>query len=336
MSENHNSNIVCVSVEGYILEKDFVCKEFCLLDRDSNFLYHTTVKSENEVDIYSEKDQVRISYEEKTFGLEFDSGDTEINELIEFVYPLIKTKKVIVEHLFTVNWLKELFHTYGDINCKDVGKWFEDEPYTFDSPNVDCHYHDMDLIPRCALQNVISLNKSLSVVLPHLKDPDNTLCIGIAGFNLQDHGFKCKEFCVSSLDSTYLYHTTVKIPKMDKHAYEFYTSSILFQTTHGNGLEFAGGEITLDELISRMTPVFKGKKLLVKDYEHLFWLQKTFKNDVDVHFVDVRRPYCTRSIEFPVCVYHKNLNISRCRKYCALWHSTMLTRNFLHLYEQTK
>lgn len=338
MGENRNYNIVCVSAEGLFVANEFVCKEFCLLDRESNFLYHTTIKSSKKIDEYSPTEQESILWKAKNFGLEYDCGDIELNEFIQQVFPMLKDKRVVVEHLFTAHWLKNLFEIYGDIDCVAVGKWFKYLPCMDDDLADSCHYHDSDAVAECALLNVLGLNKGISVVLPHLQDLQNTLCIGVEGYDLFDDGFVCKEICILSMDSTHMFHTTVKSP--NGPLYEDYHSLITFETKFGNGLPFDCGEITLDELMEKIIPLIKGKKILVKDISHMFWLQKFFKDHGDLQFIYVGAPYCAMLFEPPECSYHKQSNFntckSKCKKYCAMWQAMVMQRNILQLHKIIK
>lgn len=328
-------DIVCVSAEGFLLKNEFICKEFCLVNCASHFLYHTTIKSVKKFSDYSTNEQQKIQFDSNSF--EFDCGDIEINEFIDHVFPMIKGKKVVVVHTLTVDWMKNIFQKYGDIDCVAVGKWFEDEPCMNDDLKDTCHYHDEEsiLVNKCALFNALGLNKGISVVLPHLKNIENTFCISLAGFNLHDYGFICKEICVLSLDSKYSLHVTIKSP--EKGVSSHCVSLVRFETSYGNGLSFNCGELTLNELKEKLIPVIGGKKVLVKSWCHLFWLQKLFRNYVDFQFINARTPYDSLFFESPDCPHHKPVSKKpKLNKYCAKRQATILRRNVLHLFEQTK
>lgn len=340
MTEKHSSNLVCVSAEGFVLKNDFICKEFSLLDCDSNFLYHTTIKSSKKYLDYSQSERKDISFASKyTFGLEFDCGEIEMHEFIEQVFPMLKGKKVIVEHLYTAFWLKKLFEAYGDIDCEDVGKWFQDYPCMNDKLESVCQYHDSDSIctTNCTLANVLGLKKSVCKILPHLKDLDNTLCIGVAGFDLHDDGFLCKEICLLSLNSAYMFHTTVKTSNDRKSIHKSYMSSIKFESEYIHGLEYDCGETTLDEMIQKMKPLIQGKRILVTNHTHLFWLQEMFKF-IDFQFVQVGKPFFEMfRTEFPDCSYHhvKDTGFNQWKTHCAMRQAMNLKKDLLNLLEKT-
>lgn len=340
MAEKHSSSLVCVSVEGFVLKNDFICKEFSLLDCDSHFLYHTTIKSPKKYSEYSLSDRRDIKFGSKyTFGLEFDCGEIEMNDFIEYVFPMIKEKKVIVDHICTANWLQRVFQTYGDIDCSDVGQWFQDYPCMNDKLESICQYHDSDNMytTRCTLPNVLGLRKGICNVLPHLKDLDNTLCVGVAGFYLHDDGFLCKEICLSSLNSEYMYHTTVKSPNEQKNIHKFHMSGIKFESEYVNGLEYDCGEVTLDEMIQKVKPLIQGKKILVKDHTHLFWLQKIFEVS-DFQFVQVGKHYFEMlRTDFADCSYHrvKDNDRSHWKAHCAMRQAMDLKKDLLNFLEKT-
>lgn len=341
MGETFFSNLVCVSADGFLLGNDFICKEFSLLDCDSNFLYHTTIKSTKKYSDHSVSEREAILFDTKySFGLEYDCGDIEMNKFIQHVFPMIKGKKVIVEHLCTANWLKTLFEPYGDIDCSDVGKWFQDFPCMNDKLESVCQYHDSDSICgfRCTLFNVLGLKKGICKVLPHLKDLENTLCIGVAGFDLYNDGFLCKEICLLSLNSAYMYHTTVKPQNKEKTVHNRYMSSIKFETDHINGLPYDCGETTFDEMIQKIRSLIQGKKILVKDYCHLFWLKKMFKLN-DFQFIQVGKPYFEIfRADLPDCYYHRvkyGKHLNQWKAHCAMRQAMDLKTDLLNLLEKT-
>lgn len=234
-----NSNLVCIAAEGFWVKNRFIFKEFCLLDCDSLYLYHTLIKSSKSFADYSQADQNDILYEEKNFGIEYSSDGVDENELIQHVFPLIKGKKVLVEHLVTVNWLKELFHSCGDIDCVAIGKWFQNEPCMDDKLTDVCDFHDSDnkLVPKCALFEVLGMRKALFSILPYLKDTENALIMCIEGYDLHDYGFICKEICMLDLNSTNMFHTSIKSPKGKEwdEVYEHSMCSIDSEIKFGNG-----------------------------------------------------------------------------------------------------
>lgn len=335
MAENRNYNLVCVAAEGFLLKKEFVCKEFSLFDFNSNFLYHTTIKSPQKA---SAGDRQQILCETSCFGLEFDSGDIEIDQFIDKLLPMMQGKRVIVQHPFIANWLKEFFSLHGVIDCVAVGSWFEEGPCMNDGLEDICHYHNSDAMcaPKCTLFNVLSLKKGISVVLPHLKDLENTFCIGYAGFNLFDHGYIFKEICLVSLSTSFMFHTTIKPPKRYEKIYELHSSCIKYETQYGNGLEYDSGEITFNELIEKLLPIIKGKKVLVKNYDQIMWLNVLFKGHCNFQLIETGGPRNESLTEYiPNCAYHPMSFKPQWKKYCAMRIATVLKKTVLDLFEKT-
>lgn len=337
MAEIHKFNLVCVAAEGFLLKNEFVCKEFCLFDFDSNFLYHTTIKSPKKSTDYSASDKQQIFCETSTYGLEFDSGEIEIGQFIEKVFPIIEEKRVVVQHPFIANWLKEFFISRGDIDCVAVGSWFEEGPFMNDESKDACDYHNSNSLcePKCALYSVFGLRKGILTILPHLKDLENTFCIALTGFDLFNHGYLFKEICLVSLSTTYRFHTTIKTPKDFENILHWYSSGIRFETKHVHGLDHDCGEITLDELIETISPIIKGKKVLVKNFDQIIYLWDLFGDDCNFKLIEAGGPQNKALAEdIPNCTNHQSAINSEWKKYCAMRIAMMLKKSVLDLFEK--
>lgn len=337
MSDKRNTNLVCVAAVGFFLKSDFICKEFSLLDCDSNFLYHTTIKSPKSFSDYSVTDRQTILSKTSHIGLEFDSGEIELGEFITNILPMLEEKRVITMHRFTANWLKKIVSEFIPIECVAVGKWFEDSPCMDDELKDICEYHDSDAIciTSCALFDVLGLKKSIAMVLPHLRDLKNAVCINVTGFDLFDDGFICKEICILSLSSGYTFHTTVKSPKGWENIHRWHQSSIEFHTKFGNGLPYDFGEITFDEMIEKTLPIIKEKKIFVKDFTNMYLLQDMYKGHAVLEFIHCGKPDCN-VFEAPVCLKHQQneTNKFQWKKYCAMRQAWLLKRSLLGLKSQ--
>lgn len=336
MVKEGDTNLVCVSTVGFFLNLSgytFISKEFCLLDCDSNFLYHKTIKPPKSSTEYSITERQRILSKTSNVGLEFDSGEIELDDLIKIVHPMIKGKRVIVQDRVTARWLKKIFNTYTDFECVAVGEWFEVLPCMNDGHPDVCDYHNDDIIVHhCALFDVLGLKKSIATIIPHLSDPKYSVCVHVTGFDLYDEGDIVKEICILQMTSTEMFHTTVKSPKGGAHGYQFHKSLIEFETKFGNGLEYEGGEMTFDEMIEKTLPLIKGKRVFVKDFCTMLWLREIYKSHADldlIHCGDPKGMLC----ETPKCFNHQKG--SQWKKYCAKKHAWLLRARLLDLYEKT-
>lgn len=336
MADKHITNLICVSATGFFLKSDFICKEFCLLDCDSNFLYHKLIKSPKSFSEYSVAERQTLLHKTSIYGLEFDSGEIDLKQLTTLILPMIIEKRVIVNHRFIANWFEKLLRNHIIFECVIACKWFEDFPCMNDELKDICEYHDSDAVcmTTCALFDVLGLKKSTAMVLPHLKDRENGVCISVTGFDLFDDGFICKEICIMKLSSFYVFHTTVKSPKKCENVVKWHKSSIEYETKFGNGLQYDCGEITFDEMIEKTLPLIKGKKIFVKDYTNMYFLQNMYKKHADLEFIHCGKPN-SKFTEEPECMKHQEneQNKSQWRKYCSRKQAWFLRKSLLGLRE---
>lgn len=152
--ENNQSgllNTVCIGLEGFqdIHYKRFVCKEFCLVDCDSIYVYHKLIKTEKSVyDSFEPMDLLKFKHSETFYhGLDLYSGDIELSKLIQQIYPKIAGKKVIVYYPHQVRCMNQLFNESGPIDCEvldsehDRTKIYPND----ENPIGICHYHKATL-----------------------------------------------------------------------------------------------------------------------------------------------------------------------------------------------
>lgn len=97
------------------------------------------------------------------------------------------------------------------------------------------------------------------------------------------------------------------------------------------------GEMSLREILEKILPLVKGKKIIVKDYIQLSSLEDTFKRNGNFHFIQSGTPYFTALFDpIPMCSYHQQSiypKISTERN-CAMRHAVILKRNITNLYEK--
>lgn len=140
--QSSHLNTVCIGLEGFHRTSgDFICKEFCLVDCDSNYVYHKTIKTTNSIyEDFSESELAVAEFEiENYHGLSFHCGDIELSELLKQVYPLISDKKVIVFAPLHIEWMNSKFDKCEPINCEFFDLCYRRPIYP--SRFGVCHYH---------------------------------------------------------------------------------------------------------------------------------------------------------------------------------------------------
>lgn len=138
----------------------------------------------------------------------------------------------------------------------------------------------------------------------------NAVCVGLVGFDSVWHGLICKEFCLADCDSIYVYHKTVKTPKL---VYEYFCdlewSSAEDAISYQHGLDLHCGDIELNELIREVYPKMSGKKVIVSESWQVDWLKYTFREcgPIDCEIFNPRNRSSIYSTRFGMCHYHKLL-----------------------------
>ena len=149
---------VFIDLQGYKVNKNrFMCKEFCFINEDEKF--HAIVKS------WYPYGKLLIHYKRQIYwlanhfhALDYESGDMDIQELTEIVYPKLVDKTIIVKGFDKINWLKYIFRNYGDLNYRNI----EDLDYDVDETEHEmCAYHQertgWGKRYRCAMSNALKL-----------------------------------------------------------------------------------------------------------------------------------------------------------------------------------
>lgn len=164
---------VFIDVQGFKANGDvFIVKEFALSHGD--FVYHTTMKSP-----YEFESLLRLYQREANWltynhhGLVFDSGETELVEMIQHTVDHVRGNTVIVKGEEKVKWMKAIYNKKNgcgydddddergeDIDCVNVERYHSDfrfEPKRKSEISAICPYHTSiirKLGCHCALSHV--------------------------------------------------------------------------------------------------------------------------------------------------------------------------------------
>lgn len=109
-------------VEFHIDGTLHVCKEFCLIDGD--FITHNIIQS-SDFENFCVNDQESILWEASNKnGLSYNSGDIDLEHVLQSTYKRINKRKVVVENRYKAEYIKVLFHPYCQFECiilEDLG-----------------------------------------------------------------------------------------------------------------------------------------------------------------------------------------------------------------------
>lgn len=132
-----------VDIVGFNNRNHFICKEFSLIDGD--FKYHAIIKPPYSLNKLPRHEREMTLWEiEHLHGLEFQSGDVYLKEVVETVFSHLTAKTVIVENSFKARTLKHMFHECGDLDCVSI-----------QSMNFDMDLQTEDVYPICKHHNRI-------------------------------------------------------------------------------------------------------------------------------------------------------------------------------------
>ncbi|RYX87318.1 hypothetical protein EON73_01635 [bacterium] len=155
-------DFVFVDVQGFVARKNhLICKEFCLVSDDDKF--HAIVKSPYRFGRLPEYYRRQAEWLTRFHhGLAYDSGDFDLIDLLQTVYPKLIGKKIIVKGAQKIDWLKYMFRNCGEIDCVNI----EDMGYCkslHENVNVHdfCDYHHCKRWRKwhCAMENALKLQE---------------------------------------------------------------------------------------------------------------------------------------------------------------------------------
>lgn len=140
--ETITNDYVYVDIQGFKMPGNgFICKEFCLLD-NHDYTFHALVKST------SSFKQLPSFYKRQAIWLmnnhhkiDYSFGDIDPFVLCNQIFPKMQNKIVLVKGLEKVEWLKQMFHNYGEIVCMDVNSLDFDTSLKQADPYTLCEYH---------------------------------------------------------------------------------------------------------------------------------------------------------------------------------------------------
>lgn len=307
---------VCISLVGFHSKKyGFFCREMCLIDCNSNYMFHTTLKLPNGFDYGFSRDGSRellqIAFSD---GLGNDCGGLDIDKMIRKVTPIIQNKTVIVTKSYEVEWMKNIFNLCGSIDCVLITHTYHEKKKSNLDQHSVCDYHplvDSETIwYECARRSALDLKKTVCNIDSLISDASNTFCLYTIGLYIR--GYVCKEICLAHLTSDFIFHTTVKTPTK----YRKLMKELKHQ--NHNGTISDGGEIDLRQLKKQIVPILMGKRVIIinigSSREIVKWLIDIF-DGYYIEFTIIGDWFENCFLDFdspPDCnyhpeIYHKNV-----------------------------
>lgn len=111
------NDFICIDILGFRAKSGvFVCKEFCLIDKE--YIFHTLIETPPIFPKLNSMYRYHLEYNLK-YGhqLSLECGDITISNLICQVLPKIQNKIILVEHFVTAKFLNYIFRHCSRINC---------------------------------------------------------------------------------------------------------------------------------------------------------------------------------------------------------------------------
>lgn len=299
---------VCIRLVGVHTENyGFLCKEICLLDCNSNYMFHTTVKLTLNMDEWTSQEEDReflhICF---LHGLGIDCGAMDIDKMIRKVSPIIQNKTVIVKEKYEAEWVKNTFNRCGPIECVLMTHTNQEKRYSmFDTQQQlsVCDYHpprESGMWGQCARRSAFDLKKTVCQIDSLISDVSNTFCLQTMGYNLYSNGYVCKEICLAHLGSDFIFHTTVKTPAKKRKFVKEYRKESSEQASYG---------IDLRQLKKQIIPILKGKRIIITNNcytEVIEWFMDIF----DGYYIEITiignwfRNWFLDRERLPDCNYH--------------------------------
>lgn len=137
------NDFVYVDIQGFKMPRNrLMCKEFCLLD-DNDYVFHVFVKSTTSFkQLPSFYKRQAIWLMNNHHKIDYNFGDIDAFALCEQVFPKMRNKIVLVKGLGKVEWLKDMFRDYGEIQCLDINSLNFDASLKQVYPFNVCNYHN--------------------------------------------------------------------------------------------------------------------------------------------------------------------------------------------------
>lgn len=110
-------DFICIDLLGFRAKHGvFVCKEFCLIEKE--YVFHTLIKNPSVFPKLNSLYQCHVDYNIKHgHRLSFECGDMPISELVCKIFPKIQNKVVLVEHFVKARFLDYIFRKHSNIKC---------------------------------------------------------------------------------------------------------------------------------------------------------------------------------------------------------------------------
>lgn len=135
------NDYVFVDLQGFRAPRRYICKEFCLIDK--NYEFHAIVKSPVSFKSLNSYYQRQVNCLTRFFhGIKYDSGDVNIAEVVKTIYPKLMGKKVLVKGEDKVIWFNYIFRHCEDILCLNIENLGLDHSLHRIEPYDICEYHN--------------------------------------------------------------------------------------------------------------------------------------------------------------------------------------------------
>lgn len=140
--------------------------------------------------------------------------------------------------------------------------------------------------------------------------------VDFQGFSFNNNSFSVKEICI--LTKNIKFHEFVKPPFPFNRLIDYDKKQAEWLETNYHGLSWDAGYITLQELKNTISPILKGKILLVKGSEKVKWLKDMLKNEniicVDMEDIECELKLSEPQVQRHSCPKHKNVQHSHCAR----------------------
>lgn len=140
--------------------------------------------------------------------------------------------------------------------------------------------------------------------------------VDLQGFSFNKNSFAVKEICI--LTKNIKFHEFVKPPFPFSELIDCRKRQVEWLEKNYHGLNWDAGYITLQELKYTISPIVKGKILLVKGYEKVKWMQNIL-NDENIVCINMEDINCDLKLSEPhiqsvSCSKHNNVHHSHCAR----------------------
>lgn len=119
--DDRRRDFIFIDVVGFHNRHHFICKEFYLTD--GCYEYHAIIKPPYSVNKLPRDEREMVFWEiSHLHGLQYQSGDMHLIEVIQATYPRLMGKTVIVENSFKARALQHIYRNCGDLNVLPITK----------------------------------------------------------------------------------------------------------------------------------------------------------------------------------------------------------------------